>query len=323
MKIKKTTEWFIERALLKHNNRYDYSKTIFNGVKTPVVIICSTHGEFLQTPSNHLYRGAGCPTCSRTVRPQHQPMDYLTFISKASVVHGNKYTYEKTSFVKMKQTIIVTCPVHGDFITTANNHLYRGAGCHKCAVEDNIKRHKYTQDQFIKKAQKIHNNKYNYSKTNYEHCRTPVTITCPIHGDFIQVPYYHLAGNGCQQCGVSPGVYCEGFFEKYPEKQNKEGTFYVIKININHNEIIKIGITTDLRARYPGLKKENIILLIEDSLYKCFLIEQFILNNKEIQKFKLINNDLNFIIKEGKTEMFTIDSVNELINLIDNFNQTF
>lgn len=44
---------------------------------------------------------------------------------------------------------------------------------------------------------------YNYSKTNYINNRTKVVITCPIHGDFEQITWNHLVGNGCPHCKSS------------------------------------------------------------------------------------------------------------------------
>lgn len=57
-----------------------------------------------------------------------------------------------------------------------------------------------TTETFIKKAKEIHGNKYDYSKVVYTGCRNKVCIICPEHGEFWQVPYYHLAGNGCPEC---------------------------------------------------------------------------------------------------------------------------
>lgn len=59
---KLTTEEFIERARKVHGDKYDYSKAIYNGTHTPVIIICPTHGEFKQTAHHHLL-GANCPDC--------------------------------------------------------------------------------------------------------------------------------------------------------------------------------------------------------------------------------------------------------------------
>ncbi len=57
-----TNEEFIEKARLVHEDKYDYSKVQYKNTATKVCIICPEHGEFWQTPNNHLF-GAGCPTC--------------------------------------------------------------------------------------------------------------------------------------------------------------------------------------------------------------------------------------------------------------------
>lgn len=54
---------------------------------------------------------------------------------------------------------------------------------------------------FIEKANKVHNDFYNYDKTEYENSKQKVIITCPIHGDFEQTPNKHLMGQGCPKCG--------------------------------------------------------------------------------------------------------------------------
>lgn len=57
-----TTENFVEKAKIIHNNQYDYSEVNYINEHTPVVIICSKHGKFLQKPDHHL-QGSGCPKC--------------------------------------------------------------------------------------------------------------------------------------------------------------------------------------------------------------------------------------------------------------------
>lgn len=56
------TEAFILKAKLVHNGKYDYSKVEYVNSKTKVCIICPEHGEFWQTPLNHL-QGHGCTKC--------------------------------------------------------------------------------------------------------------------------------------------------------------------------------------------------------------------------------------------------------------------
>ena len=58
----KTIEEFIEQARKVHGDKYDYSKVEYKGINTKVCIICPEHGEFWQSPYNHL-NGHGCPNC--------------------------------------------------------------------------------------------------------------------------------------------------------------------------------------------------------------------------------------------------------------------
>ena len=59
-----TKEKFIKKAKEIHGDKYDYSKVDYSNAHTKVCIICPNHGEFWQTPNNHL-RGHGCPKCKR------------------------------------------------------------------------------------------------------------------------------------------------------------------------------------------------------------------------------------------------------------------
>ena len=55
-----------------------------------------------------------------------------------------------------------------------------------------------TTQQFIEKANKIHNNKYDYSKTKFVNSKTKVVIICPIHGEFEQLHNKHLSKKDAQ-----------------------------------------------------------------------------------------------------------------------------
>jgi len=93
-------------------------------------------------------------------------------------VHYFSYTYLKVNYISAYIKVIITCPIHGDFEQTPNNHL-QGRGCPKCAGVA-IK----NTEQFIKEAAEKHANKYCYEKVNYINALTKVTITCHVHGDF-------------------------------------------------------------------------------------------------------------------------------------------
>lgn len=117
------------------------------------------------------------------------------FIQRAKKIHGNQYDYSKTIYINTRSTIIITCPIHGDFEQKTNNHL-NGTGCRACFFG----KRKFTTDVFVEKALKIHNGKYDYSKVVYIDSQVKVLISCPIHGDFEQKPNSHLSGHGCPNC---------------------------------------------------------------------------------------------------------------------------
>ena len=56
---KLTYEKFIRKAKEIHGDKYNYSLVIFVNGHTKVIIICPEHGNFEQTPYDHL-RGYGC-----------------------------------------------------------------------------------------------------------------------------------------------------------------------------------------------------------------------------------------------------------------------
>lgn len=121
------------------------------------------------------------------------------FISKARLVHRDKFDYSKVHYIKSSEKIDIICPTHGIFKQTPNNHL-RGQGCPKCKYELQSLQKRQTKASFIEKANTIHNNKYDYSLVEYINNRTPVRIICPQHGEFIQIPHDHVSGCGCPKC---------------------------------------------------------------------------------------------------------------------------
>lgn len=60
-----TTDEWIKKASIIHQQRYDYSKVNYINNSTKVCIICPIHGEFWQTPDKHT-QGEGCPICNNS-----------------------------------------------------------------------------------------------------------------------------------------------------------------------------------------------------------------------------------------------------------------
>jgi hypothetical protein len=122
------------------------------------------------------------------------------FIIKSNQIHGDKYDYNLVDYKNNKTLVEIICPVHGIFKLRPNDHL-NGQGCKKCGVQQRAEKRSIGQDEFIKRAELIHNGKYDYNKVDYKNTTEKVIITCPIHGDFEQSPGNHLSGFGCKKCG--------------------------------------------------------------------------------------------------------------------------
>ena len=122
----KTTEDVVEEFKKIHGDKYDYSKVEYTNSLKKVCIICPEHGEFWQSPTNHL-NGCGCPKCSNV---KHKTTN--EFIKESRTVHGDKYDYSKVEYVNAHTKVCIICPEHGEFWQTPNKHLL-GHKCLKCS----------------------------------------------------------------------------------------------------------------------------------------------------------------------------------------------
>jgi len=116
-------EYFIKRAKATWCDKYDYSLVEFVNCSTKVKIIYNGC-VYLQTPTGHLkYAPENINLSVRKTTEQ--------FIKEASIVHDNKFNYDKVEYIKNQIKVIINCPVHGDFTQRPLSHL-QGMGCSNC-----------------------------------------------------------------------------------------------------------------------------------------------------------------------------------------------
>lgn len=127
-------------------------------------------------------------------------MDTKEFIQKANKVHNKKYTYNQSVYQKGRIKLKIECPIHGIFEQAPQDHL-SGRGCKECKKITLSKLKRMDQKTFLEKCKKIHDNKYDYSKSEYQDSHSKIVIICKIHGKFNQTPTSHLRGRGCPECG--------------------------------------------------------------------------------------------------------------------------
>lgn len=225
-KIELNNRKFVDQARTIHGDNYNYSKSIYKTLKAKLVIVCPEHGEFQQSPKEHL-SGKGCrkcgyKKCSETTTGSKQqrrlvPIDGKLirnttdqFIEGAKIVHGGKYDYSKTVYVLTRVKVVIICKEHGEFTQRPNSHL-QGAGCPDCGIRKSYlasmpkfrssKKKLNAIEHFLVRASAAHGDTYDYSQTEYTGCMNKVKIICRTHGEFTQSPASHMLGYGCPECG--------------------------------------------------------------------------------------------------------------------------
>lgn len=201
------------------------------------------------------------------------------FIKRVRALYGDAYDFTISEYINTETDIKFICPIHGE-VKKRPADLMRGKGCPKCG---RIKGHKSqfkTTEQFIEEARAVHGDYYDYSKVNYVDAKTPVIITCPVHGDFPQKPYVHLQGHGCWPC--SKGIMTEAeFIEKARDKFGDRFDYSLVKITGNQTKVKIIcpvhGVIE--QTPYNHLKYKS-------GCYKCsgqkgYTTEDFIRKSKE------------------------------------------
>lgn len=287
---KLTTLDFIARSVKLHGERYSYSKSEYSTNIVPIIITCKEHGDFSQTPLSHM-QGKGCPKCGGKTK-----ITTGEFIKKAMLIHGHKYIYRNTNYINSRTKLTITCRDHGDFKQRPDTHLNRH-GCPICAKDKRPISNTSTTFDFVEKATLKHAGKYSYTKSKYKNSTTKLTITCPVHGDFIQSPSSHLTSGGCLKCAQ------RGFNEE------KEGYVYIIK-SITA-ELMKVGITNSIENRMESLSKNTPFEIVKHCFFrvegsKARLIEKTIL---------FMGESANLRGFDGATEWMVFDE--KLIELLE------
>lgn len=146
----KNLKKFIEKAKKIHHNKYNYDNlTEYNCKK--VKIYCNRCGMYFnQRPSSHI-EGSGHIMCS--LRKTQEK-----FIKESINIHGDKYKYDKTKYIKNNIKVDIYCNKHKYYFKQHPEHHLRGSGCPKCNIskgEDKIYQY-FNKNKINHKIQKYH-----------------------------------------------------------------------------------------------------------------------------------------------------------------------
>lgn len=291
-KIRVPFSVIIEKANEIHNFKYSYSEITSNNSKGKILVSCPEHGEFEQKTDAHL-RGVGCPECTSIKRN----IQTDEFISRSLKIHKGRYGYDHVNCNGTNTLLKIECYVHGIFEQRASQHL-KGSGCRDCYVDST----KLNLENYLKDCKKVHGDKYDYSKLEYNTIRDKVIITCHTHGDFLQTAHDHKHGGGCPKCAE--------YFRNLDNKDPDTPCYlYYLQLRTEHLIFYKVGITTKgVEQRFYRLEKDNTEILdqfsILTTLDKAIIAEQTIL--EEFEEYRLLMSD-TLVLSKGGTECFADD----------------
>lgn len=125
---------FIDRAVIAHGERYDYSSSLYVGGHKPISITCKKHGEFKQRPINH-WRGMGCRKCQyEGIAASHiaKAGAFLTFEERSRKIHGERYSYERVLWLGTHKKVEIFCRRCQRYFNQSPTVHMCGAGCSHC-----------------------------------------------------------------------------------------------------------------------------------------------------------------------------------------------
>lgn len=129
-KYKLNKEIFEKRSNKIHKGKYSYVESDYINQRTKVKIICPIHGEFLQTPKNHM-KGQGCPECGKKYASEWRKSNYNSFILESKKRFSDTYSFPniKNEYENSHSTITIECKICGNkFSKIACDHLTSNHG---------------------------------------------------------------------------------------------------------------------------------------------------------------------------------------------------
>ena len=238
------------------------------------------------------------------------PMSSDEFISRCTRAHNGKYDYSKTIFTMCKNSIVVTCPVHGDITQNAGVHM-RGHGCKKCAMEFIALNQTYCKDDIIRIGKEVWGDLFDYSEIEYTYAKNKCKIKCNTCGEFFYQrigPHLNKRQNGCPNCKNNRGFRKSQWINFCNKKKCIEPTVYIIRAFNETEAFVKIGITsTTIFDRFNSFRRfpyeYEVIKTISGS--PAFVFDKEKELHKLLDKFKTVP----LLWFDGFTECFSIDTL--------------
>lgn len=210
MPPKLTKEQVIEKANARHGaGRYDYSRIVYKGVGEKMEIGCNEcegpNRFFWQRAGDHIYRGAGCPTCGIKSIAEALALTQEKFIEKCHTTWGTElFDYSLAQYKNAKECVRIICNTCLlPFEKTPDAHIHKKQGCPNCLPDFFVKKIEEAGKVWSAKAKALKEDRVDYSRAHYTGVHNFVDFTCKIHNfPYKQSADRHLLQEGCSFCQI-------------------------------------------------------------------------------------------------------------------------
>ena len=124
----------LEQELMQvHNCKYTYDNAVFTNARTPFLITCPEHGDFLQQPRAHR-QGQGCRKCFFKANALVRTKDKDIVVAELELAIGDKFDIDKNfEYINAYSLVNVTCKKCGTlFEKPIYACLHHKSNCLEC-----------------------------------------------------------------------------------------------------------------------------------------------------------------------------------------------
>jgi len=238
-KYSKGKEKFVEEVIKRYGDVYDFSLVEYINTKTPVKLIHKEFGlvevrpDALLDKSIYIHKG----------KKKTKSTDKETFIIEAIKMYGDKDDYADTNIISSKHNIDIRCKKHDITFNKSIQTYLGGWGCPSCSAENYRELRAIPKDDYYKRANEKHDNKYTYID-DYTTLSGVVTFICEEHGKQRKNAGSHMNGYGCKKCNIAPIKVNKRSKEGYCKLADGRSTMlYILKCSDENEKFYKIGKT--------------------------------------------------------------------------------
>lgn len=276
---KANEEKFVSDARAKFGEKFDYSMIHYVRQKVPIEIRCPEHGIFTQTPEKHLQSRFGCPKCGVTVRAKKKNYNGRQKFEDFFAENFAETLEILTPYRRAREVVTLRCKRHGTIFDSVPYVLFNAVhGCPDCAHEAIGLSSRIDHDEFLKRCIEKFGNQFDLSKAEYKTANEPMTIICPLHGEFNAKPVNFLnSSHGCPKCGRLHSGYAAERIRKIEagEVKPRVTRLALMRVEVFGISAYKLGITSRrLIDRYAFALREVIFETTLDELNALKLEQQ-------------------------------------------------